>query len=82
MEQPVMLATAMGQTRTVTLVFTLEDGKDLNVTLSNAKDNLDSATITAVAEQIKDNNVLQKNGKAVVAFKQAYTTNISRTEIA
>lgn len=62
----------------LTMTFTLDNGKDFDINVSNARDGLAKTDTDAVMQAAIDGQVFQKDGHLVTGIKEAYTTTTEK----
>ena len=68
----------MDETKKLTMVFTLDNGDEYNISLSDPKDDLDKTTVDAVMQKIIDTTAVIKDGHSPSAIKECYITTTTK----
>lgn len=68
----------MADTKNVTLTFTLDNGDDYDISVANAKSDLNKTTTDAVMQDIIDAQAILKDGHMVTGIKEAYVTTTTK----
>ena len=68
----------MDETKKLTMVFSLDNGDEYNITLSDPKDELDKATVDTVMQKIIDTAAVMKDGHSPAAIKESYITTTTK----
>ena len=63
------------------MIFGLDNGKNLSVSLLDPKTNLTRAQVEPVMQSLIDTNVFLYNGAVAVSIVDAYVREVSTTEI-
>ena len=63
------------------MIFGLDNGKNLSVSLLDPKSNLTRSQVEPVMQSLIDTNVFLYNGAAAVSIVDAYVRVVSTTEI-
>ena len=68
----------MDETKKLTMVFSLDNGDEYNITLSDPKDELDKATVDTVMQKIIDTTAIIKDGHSPSVIKESYITTTTK----
>lgn len=68
----------MDETKKLTMVFSLDNGDEYNITLSDPKDELDKATVDTVMQKIIDTAAVIKDGHSPASIKESYITTTTK----
>lgn len=71
----------MADAKTLTLTFSLDNGDDYNINISNPKDDLTKTDTDAVMQTVIDTQAIVKDGHYATAIKEAYITTTTKTVV-
>lgn len=68
----------MNETKKLTMVFSLDNGDEYNITLSDPKDELTKTEVDTVMQKIIDTSAVIKDGHSPIAIKECYITTTTK----
>lgn len=68
----------MNETKKLTMVFSLDNGDEYNITLSDPKDELTKTEVDTVMQKIIDTSAVIKDGHSPSAIKECYITTTTK----
>jgi len=69
----------MNSTNTLEMVFNLDNGKELTISLAGPKEDLTAETVASVMSSMITKNAINYNGAALESAKTAYVKEVKKT---